>query len=222
MKKLILAGLFCLPYFLITAQTFENIPLLTVTGEATVKAIPDQAVIVVRVQRRVEISSLTTVSDAFLFSKEQTDIKFIGNDDSEILTSVMEAHLNDKSALFIKEFIITVNNLQNLTKVLMELLRHDFTNIYYISYRLSNINVLKDAARKEAVKNAHTTAMLYAREFGQGLGKAHLITEQETPINNWYIEKQRPDLNELIGTTYRFNPGYITIPCKVTVSFNLL
>lgn|GEM_PF-2233354 len=221
MKHVALTGLFCFSILLLKAQTLENIPLLTVTGEAAIKAVPDQAVIAVRIQRRVEIASLTTVSDAFLFSKEQTDIKFIGSDNNEILTTVIETSINDQSALFIREFIITVKDLRDLTKILMELLRHNFTNIYYISYRLSNLSQLKENAMKQAISNARSAAENYARELGQTIGTAHLVKEEPVQVNNWYVEKFRPDIHEMIGSNYIFNPGYITIPCRVTVSFNL-
>jgi len=203
------------------AQTFENIPLLTVTGEAIVKVIPDQAVISVRVQRRVDIANISAVSDAFLFSKENTDIKFLGSDNREVLSTVLEANIDGKAAVFIKEFIITVKNLSDLTKVIMELLRHDFTDIYSISYRVANLNEIKNNARKEATANARATAILLARELGVTVGKAHLVKEEEIVVNNWYIEKYRPDFRGLTNTTYLFNPGYITVPCKVMISFNL-
>ena len=203
------------------AQILENIPLLTVTGEAVIKAMPNQAVISVRVQRRVDIANLSSVSDAFLFNKENTDIKFLGADNKEILSTITEVDINEKTSVFIKEFIVTVNNLPELTKVIMELLRHDFTGIYSVSYRLTNLPELKNNARKEAIANAKAAALLYARELGQSIGRAHLVKEEEVPLNNWYIEKYHPDVRELINTAYHFNPGYITIPCKVTVSFNL-
>lgn len=222
MKNFVLIVLLSLSFSYGRAQVIENLPLLTVTGEAVVKAVPDQVIVAVRIQRKVDIESLTTVSDAFLFSKEQTDIKFVGNNDNEILTTLMEASTNDKTVVFIKEFIITIRNPENLTRVLMELLRHDFTNVYSISYRLSNPNDWKDKARREAMTHARATASLYARELGQTIGKAHLVKEEETQPINWFVEKYRPDIRELISTSYHFNPGYITIPCKVTVSFNLI
>lgn len=221
-KRTLLVSFLCVSLLGLQAQVVENIPLLTVEGEAIVKAIPDQAIITVRVHKRIGVENLTLVSDAFLFSKEQTDIKFVGNNDTEVLTSVLEATVNEKEAVFVKEFIITIHNMNDLTKVLIELLRHGFTNIHSVRYRLSDVNRLKDKARTDAIANARASAMVYARELGQGIGKAHLVKEEETQITNWYIDKFRPDINELVGTTYRLNPGYITIPCKVIVSFDLL
>jgi uncharacterized protein len=221
MKTISVLVLFFLTSLSGSAQTLENIPLLTVTGEAVVKVIPDQAVISVRVQRRVDIANISAVSDAFLFSKENTDIKFLGSDNREVLSTVLEAKIDGKAALFIKEFIITVKNLSDLTKVIMELLRHDFTDIYSISYRVTNLNEVKNTARKDAIANARATAVLLARELGVTIGKAHLVKEEEILVNNWYIEKYRPDIRELTNTTYFSNPGFITVPSKVTVSFNL-
>lgn len=222
--KLSVAILFCLVTSISRAQPqiIENIPLLTVTGEAVVKAVPDQAIISVRVDRKIDIANISAVSDAFLFSQENTAIKFVGDDNKEIFSTVVELHVEDKTAIFIKEFIVTVYNLADLPKVIMELFRHGFKDIYSISYRLSNLQELRNNARSLAIQNARAAAQSYASALGQGIGKAHLVKEEDVWINNWYVEKYKPDIHELINTNYHFNPGYITIPCRVIVSYNLL
>jgi uncharacterized protein len=206
----------------LTAQVLQNIPLLTVTGEGVTKAVPDQAIISVRVQQRIDITNLSLGSEAFLFSKENTDIKFFGEDNHEIFSTIPEIDVKDykNAAVFVKEFIITVRDISLLTKVIMELIRRDFTNIYSITYRLTDITTAKNSARLLAVANARAAAELYAKALGQTIGKAHLVEEEDTKIVNWYTEKYR-NANEIVSTTYNYNPGYISVPCKVTIGFEL-
>jgi uncharacterized protein YggE len=199
---------------------FENIPLLTVTGEAIVKVVPNQAIISVRVMRKVDVASINAASESFLFNKEDADIKFLGSDNQEVFSTIIEADAREKPVVFIKEFIVTVNNIGMLSKVVLELLRFNFTNIYSIRYRLSNLPELQNKVRHLAIANAKSIADNYAGQIGQAIGKVHLLKEEEVTISNWYVEKYKSH-EEVLKSNYLYNPGYITIPCKVTVSYRL-
>jgi uncharacterized protein YggE len=223
MKIFSITLLLLFPSIYVQAQVVQNIPLLTVTGESVHKAIPDYAVISVRVQKRIDVANISGVTDAFLFNKENADIKFFGADDQEIQPTIPEINMSEtKSAvIFIKEFIITVKNVGDVARITMELLRRGFTDIYSVSYRVSNLNGLKQQACKLAIANARKTAEFYAAELGQTIGKAHTVTEEQTRIVNWYTEKYNPNIPQLLNIHYNFNPGYISIPCQMKVSFDL-
>jgi uncharacterized protein YggE len=222
MKNALFCFLVLTSSIILHAQVLQNIPLVTVTGEGVAKAVPDQAIISVRVQQRIDITNLSLGSEAFLFSKENTDIKFFGDDNHEIFSTIPEIDVKDNknAAVFIKEFIITVRDISLLTKVITELIRRDFTNIYSITYRLSDVTSAKNSARLMAVANARAAAELYGKALGQSIGKAHMVEEEDAKIVNWYTEKYR-NPGEVVNTVYNYNPGYISVPCRVTVSFEL-
>jgi uncharacterized protein YggE len=203
------------------AQLVENIPMVTTTGEATVKITPDFAIISVRIKQTSNIANVIAATDAFLFSKQNTDIRFIDSENKEINVTRPEVLINNNSVTFIKEFIITIHNLDELPKTILDLLRHDFTDIYAISFRSSKLEEAKITARKMAIAHAQRSAAAYAEGIGQSIGKAHTIKEEDIMISNWYIDKYTPSLKELVNNEYYYNPGYITVPCKVTASFLL-
>jgi uncharacterized protein YggE len=222
MKTKALLTAFILLSLIVNAQLIENIPLVTTTGEATVKVKPDFAVLSVRTKRTSNIANIIATTDAFLFSKQNADIRFIDVDNKEVLITEPELVLSNNTVTFIREFIITVHKMEDVPKVILDLLRHDFTDIYAVSFRSSKLEEAKAKARKLAITNAQRSAQTFAEAIGKAIGKAHIIKEEDPLINNWYIEKYNPNLKEIVNTEYQYNPGLITIPCRVTASFMLI
>jgi len=130
------------------------------------------------------------------------------------------------SLVYVKEIIITINDLQNLDKYLLEIQKLGYKDLIYLDYRVKDLAAHKDQARKNAIASAKRKAILLASELGQSIGKAHTIEELESQSFNWYNIDNAKNLENMtykLGSeAYVIEPGYITIISKVKVSFDLM
>jgi uncharacterized protein YggE len=199
----------------------ENIPLLSINGEAYEKIIPDYAILSIRVSKNISGNTLNSLGENTLFRSEEIDMKFIDKDDVEIVYPFVELDRSKVGLSFIREFIVTVKDLSKLPNVILELHKRDLGTIYAISYRSSELEEAKNRARLEAVKNAQQMAARYATTIGQEVGKIHLITEEALNVHNWYTEKNNYPKIDVRNSLESNNPGYVTISALVKVSFDL-
>ena len=209
----------------VTCSTFaqlQNIPLATAIGESVVKVKPDYAVAVIKVKKSMNISSLTTAATFRIFEENDTRVQLFGFDDKNIDFSLIQAD----SLVYVKEIIITINDLQNLDKYLLEIQKLGYKDLIYLDYRVKDLAAHKDQARKNAIASAKRKAILLASELGQSIGKAHTIEELESQSFNWYNIDNAKNLENMtykLGSeAYVIEPGYITIISKVKVSFDLM
>jgi len=209
----------------VTCSTFaqlQNIPLVTAIGESVVKVKPDYAVAVIKVKKSMNISSLTTAATFRIFEENDTRVQLFGFDDKNIDFSLIQAD----SLVYVKEIIITINDLQNLDKYLLEIQKLGYKDLIYLDYRVKDLAAHKDQARKNAIASAKRKAILLASELGQSIGKAHTIEELESQSFNWYNIDNAKNLENMtykLGSeAYVIEPGYITIISKVKVSFDLM
>jgi uncharacterized protein YggE len=200
----------------------QNIPLVTVVGESVVKIKPDYVVIAIRVKKSMNLTTLQTTSAFKIFEQNDTRIQLFGFDDKNIDFSLIQAD----SLVYVKEIFITVNDLENLDKYLLEIQKLGYKDLIYLDYRVKDLTAYKDQARKNAIASAKRKAVLLANELGQSIGKAHTIEELESQSFNWYNIDNTKNLENItfkLGTDgYVIEPGYVTVVSKIKVSFDLL
>jgi len=122
----------------VTCSTFaqlQNIPLATAIGESVVKVKPDYAVAVIKVKKSMNISSLTTAATFRIFEENDTRVQLFGFDDKNIDFSLIQAD----SLVYVKEIIITINDLQNLDKYLLEIQKLGYKDLIYLDYRVKDL-----------------------------------------------------------------------------------
>ncbi|WMJ72534.1 SIMPL domain-containing protein [Cytophagaceae bacterium ABcell3] len=199
----------------------ENIPLVSVRGEAVVKVLPDHAIITVNVPKQVFKANLHPASYPTLFQTENNQIRMAGVNDIDIVYPIEQIFSTDSMLFIQKDYILSVKDINKLGRVVFELLRRGFRN-FEISYRSTAIQEHKREARNLAIENARQKAVAYIKGTGQALGSIHSITELEIPPINYYTSKEIYSEQELKGESYIYNPGHISIPCFVDVSFDLI
>ena len=206
----------------LTAQV-ENIPLITVTGEASEKIVPDYAVITVKLEKSIGENELNSILENTVFRSEDIAIKFIEKDKIEIAKSHPQFDaLKIKSGIkFIQAYIVTVSDLSKLSQVILELSTRNIGSIHHIQYRSSQMDYYKQKVVAHAIENAKAAAKQYAISIDQQIGKAHSIVENNTHTANWYLP-QVGNSQEYQSATFLNEAGYITLSSFVTVSFDLL
>ncbi|OFY82852.1 MAG: hypothetical protein A3F72_01840 [Bacteroidetes bacterium RIFCSPLOWO2_12_FULL_35_15] len=200
----------------------ENIPLVTVFGEAAVKVKPDYVIIGIKVKKEIRLNSATNKTVFEIFNTEDTKVRLFGFDDKNVSESLIQVD----SSVYVKEIFITINDLTNLDKYLLELYKLGFKNYIYLDYRVKNYDDYKNQARKEAISSAKAKATSLATELGQSIGKAHTIEEINSENYNWYNIHNNANLENItfkLGADgYVIDPGFLIITSKIKVSFDLL
>lgn len=112
----------------------EDIPLLSINGEAYEKIIPDYAILSIRVSKNISGNTLNSLGENTLFRSEEIDMRFIDKDDVEIVYPFVELDRSKVGLSFIREFIVTVKDLSKLPNAILELNKRNLGTIYAIRY----------------------------------------------------------------------------------------
>ncbi len=200
----------------------ENIPLITVYGESTIKVKPDYVVLGLRVNKQLNLNANGTAKEFKIFNPNDTKINLFDFSDKNISESLIQID----SAVYIKEVFITIYNLDKLENYLLEIHNQGYNNLFYFDYRLSDLENHMNEAKMKAIESAKKKAALLAHQLGQSIGKAHLIEEVPVENFNWYNINKANDLENLsynLGSqNYVLHPSFITIRSKIKVSFDLI
>ncbi len=203
----------------------ENIPLLTVTGESVIKAKPEQIIMKVNTNKKLNLNDLRNLTTFNKFEAVEIKIKVILDDEDELIVSI-DKLLNIGEELYIeREFYITINDPKEYPNVILQVLNSGFKNISVIDFRVNDPAKYKEQALIIATRNAKDKAQILANEIGQKIGAIHLIEEIQVPLYNWYTNPMYVDsilINNEIVDFYLIEPGYITFPAKVKLSFDLI
>lgn len=212
---------FCIQTYLLSAQVFENIPLITVFGESRIDVKPDIVVL------RVNASRYLTATDLQSFTTKQSiqlKMKFVESEKVEIVDDIESFKKDNTGYFFVQEFTLTIKDYRFYSETVMKLYQNGFYDFRVVDFQVSKLDELKEKARLSAVKNARSKATSLATELGQAIGKAHRVEEIETSFNSAYpseIKINKPELWFPLNDNYPIKLGYISIIAKVKVSFDL-
>lgn len=199
-----------------------NPPLITTTGQSNLRIKPDYVILGVQISKKIRTDVPANLSGFEIFRNEDTRIRLFDFDEKDMSESIIQVNGDE----YIKEVFIIIKDLDKLDKHLLDLYRLGFTNYIHIDYRITNYEMRKDSARKEAIHNAKMKAESLAKNLGQSVGKAHTIEEVDLKIFNWYSINPKGDHEEDIfvepvSNEYFVEPGYIIINSRIKVSFDL-
>ncbi len=223
MRKLLVSILLCLIYNFSFGQ-LENIPLITVFGEASTNIAPNQIILKIEIIKPLSTAQLQTMRIFKLFDKENTNIRFIGSQNTEFTESIELINKKDNTEI-IKEFYVTINDVSKYTDVLLRLYNAGFYNITMWDARNTKLNELKQTTYLNAIVDAKNKANKLALALGQKIGNAHTVEEIAQPLFNAYSQYlvfPYESVQATVGQHYLHLPASITIVAKVKVSFDLI
>jgi uncharacterized protein len=217
-------AIFIFLFFLASGSLFaqiENIPLITVTGESVIKALPNYCLLGIRVEKEIPTNSRGETIGFEIFKDVDTRISLFNIDDSDIIETIIQVS-NHK---LVKEIFIKIKDLNKLDRYLIDLSKLGFDEYIFVDYRNDNYESIKNEARKEAITSAEKKAKLLASELGQTIGSAHTIGEMDYKSYNIFNIENYSNLENVTynlgADKYLVEPGYITITAKIQVSFDL-
>jgi uncharacterized protein YggE len=207
-------------------------PIITVTGEAEVRVVPDEVVFDLTVQtlnRDLKIAKAQTderLKKTLELTRKykiapadvQTDYvrlepRYRGNDETRTLVGYSVR----------KDLVFTLRDASQAEELLSEVIENGITRINSINFRSSQLRQHRDQARALAIKAAQEKAIALAAEIGQKIGKAYSI-EEESPnvragmMNQNAFAVDGADASPSEGTLAL---GQIKVNARVTVRFFL-
>ena len=209
--------------------------LITVTGEAEVRAVPDEVVF--------DVSVRTTNRDLKI-AKAQTDERLrtlialarrykVAPEDMQTDYIKLEPRYRggNETRTFLgysvrKDLVFTLRDVTQAESLLSEIMTSGITSINSINFRTSQMRKHRDEARALAIRAAREKAVALTAEIGQKIGKAYSIEEEAATRNpasqnSFMANITRSSGDDAAETEGTLALGQITVNARVTVRFIL-
>lgn len=215
--------------------------LVTVTGEADVKVVPDEVVLTLGLE-----TSDADLAKAKLLNNERikgvkaiaAQFKIAPTDVRVDYISIDPNYYHNKNAFTVRRTVtVTVKNMAQFESILTRMVQNNRANsVQGIQFRTSQLRKYRDQARDLAVQAAKEKATALTKALGAEIGRPFSIREE---ANNWwsgyspYYGASNYSANAQVsvmsvngdtnggGPNSTLSPGQIAINAKITVSFEL-
>jgi uncharacterized protein YggE len=217
--------------------------LITVTGDADVKVVPDEVILTLGVETWDEnLSVAKRQNDArvkavlALAKNYGIESKYIQTDHISIEPRYHDNYERDRLIGYFvrKTIVITLKDLDKFEDLLTSALEAGVNYVHGIQFRTTELRKHRDQARALAIKAAQEKATALAGELGQRVGQPRTIREDHAGWWSWYNAwwgsrwsggMAQNVIQEVGGGSFATEdsiaPGQITVNARVTVSFAL-
>ena len=208
--------------------------LITVTGEAEVRVVPDEVVFDLTVQ---------TTDKNLRQAKAQTDERLkrlveltrryeVAAKDVQTDYVRVEPRYrgNDETRLFVgyavrKDLLFILRDVTKAEALLSEVIESGITRVNGVNFRTSQLRKHRDEARVLAIRAAREKAVALAGELGQKVGKAYSI-EEDVPTGRMMAQNVSANAFSIDGSDSSSSSGtlalgQINVNARVTVRFEL-
>lgn len=228
MKKALLIIFVAFGSYALQAQQINQIPMVTVTGEGTVKVVPDQVLIKSRIEhegndpQEVKKKNDAVVNNVIRYLKSQNIPE--NNVQTDYMNLSKNYNYDTKTYTYVanQSISILLKDLKEYEKIMSGLLAAGLNRIDGIDFKSSEIAQHKTEARKRAILNAKQKAEQYVAPLSQSVGKALMISEIETnsfPPMYRGLESMKAQSDAMQEETIA--PGELEVNVKVNVGFEL-
>jgi len=215
--------------------------IITVTGDAEVRVVPDEVVLTLGVETWDEnLSTAKQQNDvratAVLHAVERYGIesRYIQTDHISIEPIYENYDYREKLTGYLvrKTIVITLKDLAKFEGLLTATLDAGANTVHGIQFRTTELRRHRDKARSLAIQAAQEKAVAMAGELDQTVGKPRTINENQDGWWSWYNSwwggrggmMAQNVIQEVGGTSFSeetIAPGQITVRAQVTISFEL-
>ncbi len=226
------------------AQTSsEELRLITVSGDAEVRIVPDEVIITLAVETWDEDLNLAKGENDLRVQRVMRLIQSYGVQRQHIQTDhiSIEPHYRDEYAkndfigFFVrKTIVVTLRDISRFEELLTGVLNEGVTHVHGIQFRTTELRKYRDEARALAIRAAREKAVALAGELGQEVGEPQSIYEDRSGWWSWYNSwwgtrwgggMAQNVIQETDGSAWGEDGalalGQITVNARVTVSFKL-
>jgi uncharacterized protein YggE len=218
--------------------------LITVTGDAQLRVIPDEVILTLGVETwDKDLDTATAQNDAIvkrvlaLASDYGIDPEHIQTDYVSIEPRYRNGYYEERDfvGFFVrKTIVITLRDISKFEDLLADTLGAGVNYVHGIDFRTTDLRTHRDEARSLAIKAAHEKAAAMAGELSQTVGEPRLIREEHSGWwssysswwgSHWGGTMAQNVIQEVASTALTGEssvaPGQISVNARVTVSFEL-
>lgn len=217
--------------------------LITVSGEADIKVVPDEVVLTLGVetsdkQLRVAKSFNNDRAAKVMAAAGKLGVtaKDIQTDHISIEPRYRDSYeQRDFVGFFVRQtIVITLKDLSRFEDLLTDVLDAGANYVHGIQFRTTELRKHKDEARALAIRAAREKAVAMAAELGQKIGEPYAISEEQSGwwsgYGAWWGSASTLGMTqnvvqnaggESVVTEGTLAPGQISVTARVTVSFAL-
>jgi uncharacterized protein YggE len=227
------------------ANTIEIEPgVITVTGDAAVKVVPDEVLLTLGVetwhrelsaakrQNDERVKDVLDLAERFGIESKHIQTDYINIEpryEDGYYRQVLEGYYVRKS------IVLTLSDISKFDDLLTAVTEAGTTNVHGIEFRTTELREHRDTARALATKAAREKAEAIAKELDSSIGRPKSINEDRVGWWSWYgygwwgsrysgmatqnvIQNVSGDPPDIEGA---FAPGQISVTARVTVTFEL-
>jgi hypothetical protein len=226
----------------ISSSTFAEVSeprLITTTGNADVKVVPDEIEFTLGIESRDRILLAAKAQNSERLQKTLAALHSLGIDPKKVQTdylSIEPEYSNNERVVIAyivrRRMAIILNDLSKFESLLGGVLQAGVNYVHNIEFRTTELRKHRDRARIMAIQAAREKAIALAKELGQKVGRPHTITEGGggwlSPGGwwggRWGAMSQNVQSNSGGGAPSEsggLSLGQITISAGVTVAFEL-
>jgi len=235
--------IFALSAWMVTQTEATDPGLITVTGDAEVRVVPDEVILTLGVEtwdKELAVAKRQNderVKEVLALTQNYgIDPKYIQTDHISIEPRYRDNYEKaELTGYFVrKTIVITLKDISKFEDLLTSALEAEVNYVHGIQFRTTELRKYRDQARALAIKAAQEKAEALAQELGQNVGAPRTIQENRTgwwsSYNAWWgtrwggsaaqnvIQEAGGDSPSSEGS---IAPGQITVNASVTVSFEL-
>ncbi|MBC7929469.1 MAG: SIMPL domain-containing protein [Rubrivivax sp.] len=215
------------------AQDKDLPRLITVTGEAEIRVVPDEVYFDVTVQTfNKELKAAKAQTDERLKKLVELTQRY-GVEAKDVQTdyiSVEPRYRGGNEArqligfMVRKDLVFTLRDVSKAETMLSEVLETGVTRINDIDFRTSEMRKHRDQARALAIRAAQEKAVALTKEIGQKIGKAYSIEEvvpTSNPASQNYMSNAIGSSGDGEASSGTLAIGQIKVNARVVVRFEL-
>jgi uncharacterized protein YggE len=211
------------------AQEVKQVPQVSVTGEAKIKVVPDQATIRATVETKGNIAKDVKKEndkqiEAVLNMIKKMNLAAVDYRTQRVSLNPIFDYEKKKTTYNATQSVeILLRDLAKYDELMEGIVDQGINRIDNVTFQSSNVAQYQSEARKMAMKDAKLKAEDYVSVLGQKVGRAMTITDnsQNYPPQPVYARMKTMAMDESITTRETLAKGEITITANVSVSFIL-
>jgi len=219
--------------------------LITVTGEAEVRVVPDEVILTLGVETwNKDLQAARGANDAIvarvlaLAGQYGIEPRHVQTDYVSIEPRYRNGYYEERDfvGFFVnKTIVITLRDLSKFEDLLADSLSAGVNYVHGIQFRTTELRARRDEARALAIRASKEKAVALAGELGQKVGEPQTIQEDQagwsSPYNSWWSSRwdggmaQNVIQESGVGAAWSGDgslaPGQIEVTARVTVAFEL-
>jgi uncharacterized protein YggE len=224
-----------------SSPELANLPMITTTGEAEIRVIPDEVILSLGVETTNKLIEQSKSQNDERVKRVMATAAKLGVEAKHLQTDFMSVepwyrrgyeYPESLEYRVRKTIAITLKDTSKFERLLSEVLEAGATHVHGVQFRTTALRKHRDAARAQAIKAAREKAIALASDLGQKIGKAYRISEHGSgwysPYGWWSGYGGRGMTQNVIqnsGETGRVDDtvalGQISVTANVSVTFIL-